>query len=58
MEEKKTLDQEEQEKVSGGYAGKASGYCPYTEDRRCRNELVNGFDNENEECRTCGWRAW
>ncbi|MBR4455302.1 MAG: hypothetical protein IKS32_03655 [Solobacterium sp.] len=34
------------------------GYCPYTEDRNCRIMYVGGFDNSNEECRTCSYRAW
>ena len=50
--EKEALDQ-----VSGG-SGYSGGYCPYTTDRRCKLEIVGNWDNENEICRTCGWRAW
>ena len=32
-----------------------SGYCPYTEDRRCR--MNRNFDG-GEFCQECGWRAW
>ena len=53
-EEKKELKDEKVKDVAGG--GTGSGYCPYTTDRTCR--LSIGFDNENEDCKYCGWRAW
>ena len=34
-----------------------AGYCPYTENRRCRTGRDGGF-KEDEECLECGWRAW
>ena len=34
-----------------------NGYCPYTEDRRCRTGRDGGF-HDDEECQMCGWRAW
>ena len=43
--------------VSGG-ARRTYGYCPYTEDRGCRVKEVGNFDNNNERCRYCEWRAW
>lgn len=55
--EKEVLTMQEVDEVSGG-SGYSGGYCPYTEDRNCRLELVGSFDNDNEDCRTCGWRAW
>ena len=58
MEEKK-IESLEEEKVTGGAAkGYRGGYCPYTEDRTCRMECVKSFDNDNEDCKYCGWRAW
>ena len=63
MEEKdKILRDEEAGKASGGAAeslrSAEMGYCPYTTDRRCKIPSVGGFDPENEDCVTCGWRAW
>ena len=54
-EEKKELKDQEVKDVAGG-SDKGSGYCPYTTDRTCR--LGIGFDNENDDCKYCGWRAW
>ena len=60
--EDKTLKDEETSQANGGSAKILrefrGGYCPYTTDRVCRMEIVGHFDPENEECVTCGWRAW
>ena len=64
MEENKIKNTEINEKdaqaVNGGrtLAGYSGGYCPYTEDRNCRIESVGSFDNNNEDCKYCGYRAW
>ena len=53
------IDENKEEEVNGGAAkGYVGGYCPYTYDRNCRIEAVGTFDNENEECKYCGYRAW
>ena len=57
LKDEATINTENLEKVSGG-AGGSYGYCPYTTDRGCKLEIVGGFDNDNEECKYCGWRAW
>ena len=54
MEEKKNLTFEEEKIVAGG-AGKG-GYCPFAVDRTCHVELIGRFDDENEDCRECGYR--
>ena len=63
MENEKNLnekiDKEALDQVAGGARGASShGYCPYTEDRGCRVESVGTWDNNNEDCKYCGWRAW
>ena len=52
------LDKDTLDKVAGGDRAETYGYCPYTEDRKCRLECVGRFDNSNEDCQTCGYRAW
>ena len=55
----KIIENLEEQNISGGTArGYRGGYCPYTEDRNCRNGAVGNFDPNNEECKECGWRAW
>ena len=64
MEEKKfngavNLRPDEVEGVTGGAAASyRGGYCPYPEDRTCRVEAVGHWDNDNQICRECSWRAW
>lgn len=56
MDMDRELEREEEEQISGG--ARSMGYCPYTENRNCRNERVGNFNPTNEECADCGWRAW
>ena len=61
MEEKKivkVLDGNEEKDVNGGAANYCGGYCPFTWDRNCRVEMVKTFNNDDEICRECGYRAW
>ena len=58
MEEKKAENLDEQNVTGGAARGFRGGYCPYTEDRSCRMEIVGSFDNDNEICKECGYRAW
>ena len=61
MEQDKNIipsESKELEEVTGGKSGFSGGYCPYTTDRNCKVEIVGGWSNDNEDCKTCGWRAW
>jgi len=54
-EEKVERKDEDVEQVAGG-APSGGKYCPFTTDRTCK--LGRSFDNDDEVCVTCGWRAW
>ena len=54
-EEKVVHEDKKMDEVSGGAAA-GGKYCPFTTDRTCR--LGISFDNDDERCKYCGWRAW
>lgn len=35
----------------------SAGYCPYTEDRRCKTGKTGGW-SDGERCDECGYRCW